>query len=82
MIFNYKKCFTCKKPKLLIQFHINHMKYKLPSDKGKMVNCRLCECKTIIRNNGNVIRYNFNIKKFEIITIKPTIINLIKEYFK
>lgn len=80
-LITFKKCFTCNKNKPLILYKPNKMKYLLPTDKGVLVNCRLCECKKIIKFNSNVVRYNFNIRKFEIVHIKPTLINLIKEYF-
>lgn len=77
-----KKCFKCQKNKPLFLFANNHMKYQIPSDRGKLIECRLCSVKRIIIQQGNVVRYNNQTKRFGIVYIKPTIINLIKEYFK
>ena len=62
-------------------FGINQMKYQVASAKGRLIDCRLCNVKRIIKQNGSVIKYNFEIKKFEVVYIKPTILNYIKEYF-
>lgn len=77
-----KRCFTCKRNKPLFLYGKNNMKYMLSSDKGRLVECRLCSCKRLIKQKGRIARYNFDIKKFEMITIKPTLINLVKEYFR
>lgn len=77
---DHKRCFTCKKLKLLFQFHKNHRSYQLPSDKGRVVDCRLCTCKRFIKQNGETIKYNSETKKYDTIVKKVSIINIIKEY--
>ena len=57
------------------------MKYKLPSDKGKLVNCRICETKYFINNRGNVVRYDFNNRKFVLKNYKVNLLNILKTYF-
>lgn len=75
-----KKCFTCKCNKPLFLFHRNRMKYQIASDKGRAVECRLCCAKRLLRQDGTIVKYNFDLKKFEIIYIKPTILNAINQY--
>tara|TARA_R110000868_G_scaffold65785_1_gene196390 strand:- start:96 stop:335 length:240 start_codon:yes stop_codon:yes gene_type:complete len=75
-----KKCFTCKIKYPLFMFGINHMKYQIKSDKGKLVDCRICTCKRFIKQKGNVCKYNFTIKKFEVITLKVNLKNIIKQF--
>ena len=62
----YKRCFTCKKVRLLFMYKPNRMKYKLPTDLGKVTECRICEFKRVTKDK--YVKYNFTIKKFEIKT--------------
>ena len=75
-----KRCFTCHRLKPLIWFKINNRKYQLKSDKGRAVNCRLCNVKRLIKQNGEVIKYNYETNKYEPIKIKTNLINIIKYY--
>ena len=75
-----KRCFTCNRLKPLIWFKINNRKYKIKTDKGRAVNCRLCNVKRLIKQNGEVIKYNFETNKYDAITIKTNLINIIKYY--
>ena len=76
-----KRCFTCKRLKPLIWFKINHRKYKIKSDKGRAVNCRLCNVKRLIKQDGEVLKYNYETNKYDAVTIKINLINIIKYYF-
>lgn len=78
----FKRCFTCRSNKPLFLYSDNHMKYKLPSDKGKMVNCRICETKYFINNKGNVVRYDFTNRKFVIKNYKVNFLTILKTYLK
>lgn len=78
----FKRCFTCQKNKLLIFFKKNNMRYQIPSDKGRMINCRWCETKNFIKNEGRVVRFNFKAGRFHIEKTKVNLINIIKNYFK
>ena len=75
-----KRCFTCNRLKPLILFKINNRKYQLKTDKGRAVNCRLCNVKRLIKQNGEVIKYNFETNKYDAVTIKTNLINIIKYY--
>ena len=75
-----KRCFTCKRLKPLIWFKINNRKYQLKSDKGRAVNCRLCNVKRLIKQDGEVIKYNYVTNKYDAIKIKTNLINIIKYY--
>jgi len=75
-----KRCFTCNRLKPLICFKINHRKYQLKSDKRRAVNCRLCNVKRLIKQDGEVIKYNYETNKYEAVTIKTNLINIIKYY--
>jgi DNA-directed RNA polymerase subunit RPC12/RpoP len=75
-----KNCFTCKHKKPLILFKKNRMKYQLKSDFGRCVECRSCSVKRFIKQKGKIVKYNFNIKKFEILELKINLINIINQY--
>lgn len=77
-----KSCFTCKHKKPLFLFKKNKMKYQLKTDFGRCVECRLCSVKRLIKQKGKVIKYNFNVKKMEIVNIKLNFKNIILEYIK
>jgi hypothetical protein len=76
-----KRCFTCKKLKFLIFYKKNHRKYQLASDKGTMVECRLCECKRLIKQNGEILKFNFITNKYDNVNLKVNLFNIIKTYF-
>lgn len=75
-----KRCFTCNRLKPLIFFKINNRKYQLKSDKGRAVNCRLCNVKRLIKQDGKVIKYNYVTNKYDAVTIKTNLLNIIKYY--
>ena len=75
-----KRCFTCHRLKPLILFKINNRKYHIKSDKGRAVNCRLCNVKRLLKQRGEVIKYNYVTNKYDAITIKINLINIIKYY--
>ncbi len=56
------------------------MKYKIPSDKGRVVVCRFCNAKEIYKE-GSCVQYNFTINKFEVIKVIPNFKNAIKRFF-
>ena len=72
----FKECFCCKAKKPLFLFAKTKMKYQRPTDKGRMVCCRLCTVKEVVQKKGIVVR------NAKLVHIEPTVINLIKEYFK
>jgi predicted metal-binding protein len=61
-----KKCFTCKIEKTLNQFDVDRMEYQLKTDKGTCKVCKDCELNKALKTLS-IIRYNFEIMKFEII---------------
>ena len=77
-----KKCFGCKFKKPLFLFYKNRMKYQLKSDFGRTVECRMCTTKRFVRQKGKVVKYDFNIKKFQVTESRVTIWTIIKEYFR
>lgn len=81
-MIKFKRCFTCKKIYPLFLFHKNRMKYQLPSDKKRLVNCRFCEIKYLIKKEGYVVRYNFTTNKMVMVQIDLTLKNIIKEFLK
>jgi hypothetical protein len=56
------------------------MKYQIKSDKSRAVECRLCTCKRFIRQEGSIVKYNFDIKKFEVIQLKVNRKNIINQF--
>ena len=76
-----KRCFTCKRLKPLVWFKINNRKYHIKSDKGRAVNCRLCNVKRLIKQNGEVLKYNYVTNKYDVVRIKKDLIRIIKYYF-
>lgn len=77
----FKTCFTCKRTKPLFLFKLNKMKYQIKSNKGVVTECRVCSVKRLYKQDGYVVKYNFELKKFQVVYIKPSLTNLIKEYF-
>ena len=75
-----KRCFSCNRLKPLIWFKINPRKYQLKSDKGRAVNCRLCNVKRLIRQS-EVIKHNPATNKYDTVKIKINLLNLLKYYF-
>jgi hypothetical protein len=78
----FKKCFTCNRKYPLFLFYVNKLKYQLPSDKGRCVNCRFCEIKYLFKRNGYVVRYDFITNKMVMININLTFKNILKEFIK
>jgi predicted metal-binding protein len=66
-----KKCFTCNIEKPLNQYDIDRMKYQLKSDKGTCKVCRECNVNKALKTLS-IIRYNFEIMKFEVINFDNT----------
>jgi hypothetical protein len=56
------------------------MKYVIKSDKGKLIECRICTVKRFIREEGKIVKYNFITKKFEVITLKINLKNIINQF--
>ena len=56
------------------------MKYQIKSDKGRLIDCRICTCRRFIKQDGNICKYNFTNKKFEILTLKINLNNIIKQF--
>jgi hypothetical protein len=75
-----KRCFSCNRLKPLIWFKINPRKYQLKTDRGKSVNCRLCNVKRLIRQ-GEVIKHNPLTNKYDTVKMKINLLNLLKYYF-
>jgi hypothetical protein len=75
-----KRCFSCNRLKPLIWFKINPRKYQLKSDKGRAVNCRLCNVKRLIIQK-EVIKHNPLTNKYDTVKIKINLLNLLKYYF-
>lgn len=59
------QCFTCKKYKQLDAFKDNKRHYQIKWYKGKCFSCKTCEKKKVLRTL-KAIRFNFELKKFEI----------------
>ena len=78
----FKRCFTCGINKPLFLFKTNNKKYQLVSDKNKMVNCKKCETKRLIKQQGEIIKYNFITNKYDTINLKINMWNILKYYFK
>ena len=77
-----KRCFQCNRLKPLIWFKVNPRKYQLKSDKGRAVNCRLCNVKRLIKQGGEVIKHNPATNKYDTVKININLLNLLKNYFK
>lgn len=45
-------------------YNPNRMKYKLSTDLGKVVECKICEFKRV--TSSDYVKYNFETNKFEI----------------
>lgn len=73
-----KRCFTCNKNKFSYNYPVNNRKYQIKSALGKCFNCRLCEVKLAIKRKKYVIFTD----KFEVIPFTPTLLNIIKLYFR
>jgi len=74
----FRKCFKCNNNFPLFLFHKNTRKYDIPYYKGRCVECRWCASKRVL--TGKIVQWDG--KKFNLINIKPTLINFIKYYFK
>jgi len=75
-----KRCFKCTRKYPLFLFGKNNMKYVIKSDKGRLIECRICTVKRFIKEEGKIVKYNFIIKKFEIITLKINLKNIINQF--
>jgi hypothetical protein len=82
LLFTFKRCFTCNRKYPLILFNKNNVKYQIPSDKGRLTNCRFCTVKELYKYEGRVVRYNFERNKPQVISIELKIKNILKEFFK
>lgn len=78
----FKRCFSCNKLKPLILFKTNNRVYQLKSDKGKVVDCRLCTIKRFINQNGTYLQFNITTNKYDTITEIVSLKTIIKNYFK
>jgi hypothetical protein len=78
----FKKCYRCEYNLPLFLFYTNHTKHKIASDKGKTVSCRFCTAKQFRDCNGEVVRLNYETKKFYILKLEPTILNTLRIFFK
>ena len=76
-----KRCFGCNRLKPLIWFKINPRKYQLKSDKGRAVDCRLCAVRRLIKQKGEIIKYNPSINRYDTINLKINLWNILKTYF-
>lgn len=65
----FKKCFSCKKPRLLFLFSKNRRQYNLPADIGRCKCCNICELKKALKTLS-VLRFDFDIQKYKIIHFK------------
>lgn len=75
---DYKNCFTCKQELPLDAFNPSSMKYQLKTDKNVMRVCKKCTFFKAIKQLS-MIKYNFEIMKFEIIEFKNA--GEVAEYF-
>ena len=76
----FKRCFTCKIKYPLILFKKNTTKYSLPSDLGRLVECRFCCVKRFLKQKGKVVVYDPVTRKFSIKQYKVTILAVIKRF--
>lgn len=63
------KCFECKIEKPLSKYKTNKRKYQIKSSKGMCIICKKC-CLHNAITKLQVVRYNFDESKFEIIKFK------------
>jgi hypothetical protein len=63
------KCFECKIEKSLSKYAPNRRKYQIKSNKGMCMVCKKC-CLHNAITKLQVVRYNFDESKFEIIKFK------------
>jgi len=73
----FKACYTCNIKWPLFMFKTDRRKFQLKIALGKVRNCKICSHK---ESRHEVVRYNFNINKFEIVklTWKQRLKELIK----
>lgn len=71
-----KKCFGCKLNLPLLFYRKSTSTYQRPSDKGRLIECRLCRLKRTLK--GSVIIKENN--KFKVVNL--TKFEAIKEFFK
>lgn len=76
-----KRCFKCNRLKPLFLFSKNRRNYQLKSDKGRLVNCRLCETIHFMHEKGKVVRYDFVSKKFNINKGLYNVNTILQTYF-
>lgn len=78
----FKRCFSCNRLKPLILFKTNNRIYQLKSDKGKVVDCRLCTIKRFINQKGTYLQFNTTINKYDTIIEIVSLKAIIKNYLK
>jgi hypothetical protein len=62
----FKACYTCNIKWPLFMFKTDRRKFKLAIALGKVRNCKICSHK---ESKHEVVRYNFDINKFEIVKL-------------
>lgn len=77
-----KRCFSCNRLKPLFLFKINTRKYQLLSDKGRCVDCRLCNVKRFIKQNGSILKYNATTNRYDTVEYEVSLLNTLKIYFR
>ena len=77
----FKKCFTCKVKYPLILFGKNTTKYSLPSDLGRLVECRFCCVKRFLKQEGKVVVYDPVTRKFSIKQYEVNLKTIFKTFF-
>ena len=61
-----KRCFTCKHNLPLFFFKKDRRLYQLKSNKGRLYSCKICNANRLYKDDGTIVRYNFEIKRFEV----------------
>lgn len=56
------------------------MKYKIASDKGRVIVCRKCNALEVY-HTGSFVQFNFTTKKFEVLKVTPNLKNALKRFF-
>lgn len=75
---HFKRCFSCSVNYPLFMYHKNNRTYQNKSDKGKVIECRICTVKRFIKQNGKIVRVVNG--KFTIVEKQVTLKNILKEF--